>query len=129
MAVPTDYAWSVEALVAAHTALKNLIDTGSAGFIRLRDASDALLAQVPLTDPCGTVDTETGQFTITSSGPDTSADDDGTVAYGEICESDGTVHGVMPAVAGSSPASGRLVMNTLTVIAGLPVGIVSVTIG
>jgi len=129
MPAPIDVVWSAEALVAAHTSLKNLIDTGSAGFIRLRDASDVLLAQVPLTDPCGTVDTETGRLTITSASPDTSADSDGIVAYGQICESDGTVHSAMPAVAGSAPVSRRLVMNTLTVIAGLPVGIVSVTIG
>ena len=55
MAVPTVATFSAESLIAAHTALLNLIDTGTAGSVKIRDSADVLLAQIPLTDPAGTV--------------------------------------------------------------------------
>ncbi len=130
MAVPTVATYSAAALVAAHTSFKNLIDAGSAGgSIKIRDASDVLLAQVPLSDPCGSVNGTTGQLTFSISGPDTSADASGTAAYGEFCDSDGTVHLSLPTQAGTVAVSGKLVINTLSIIAGGPVGIVTATIG
>lgn len=130
MAVPSVATYSAAALVAAHTAFKNLIDAGSgAGSIKIRDSSDVLLAQIPLTDPCGTVNGTTGQLTITPSGRDESADAGGTAAYGEFCDSDGVVHLALPAQAGSSPVSGKIVINTLTIVSGGPVEVLSATIG
>ena len=130
MAVPSVATYSAAALVAAHTSFKTLIDAGSgAGSIKIRDASDVLLAQVPLSDPCGTVNGTTGQLTFSIAGPDTSADASGTAAYGEFCDSDGVVHLSLPAQAGSSAVSGKLVINTLAIIAGGPVGVASATIG
>ena len=130
MTVPSVATYSAAALVAAHTSFKTLIDAGSgAGSIKIRDASDVLLAQVPLSDPCGTVNGTTGQLTFSIAGPDTSADASGTAAYGEFCDSDGVVHLSLPAQAGSSAVSGKLVINTLAIIAGGPVGVASATIG
>ena len=55
MAVPSVATYSVAALVAAHTSFRDLIDAGvAAGSIKIRSATDVLLAQIPLTDPCGT---------------------------------------------------------------------------
>jgi len=130
MTVPTVATYSAAALVAAQTSFRNLVDAGAAaGSIKIRDAADVLLAQVPLTDPCGTVNGTTGQLTITAAGRDESANAGGTAAYGEVCDSDGLVHLALPAQAGGSPVSGKLVLNTLTIIASAPVEVVSMTVG
>lgn len=130
MAVPSVYTYSAAALVAAHTAFRDLIDSGAgAGFVRIRDSADALLAQVPLSDPCGTVNGTTGQLTFSIAGPDSSADANGTAAYGEFCDSDGDVHLALPAEQGASPVSGKIVLNTLSIITGGTVTIISATIG
>ena len=130
MAVPTVATYSAAALVAANTSFKDLIDAGAgAGSIKIRDAADVLLAQIPLTDPCGTVNGTTGQLTITPSGRDESADATGTAAYGEFCDSDGLVHLSLPAQAGSAAVSGKLVINSLSIAAGGPVEVLSATVG
>lgn len=130
MAVPAVATYSAAAFVAAHTAFRDLIDAGvSAGAINIRDAADVLLAQIPLTDPCGTVNGTTGQLTITPSARDESADASGTAAYGEICDSAGLVHLALPTQAGTVAVSGKLVLNTLTVVAGGPVEVLSALLG
>lgn len=131
MPAPEAATYSVAALVAAHTSFRDLIDSGSAaGFVRVRDASDVLLAQIPLADPCGTVDSGTGQLVFEVTGArDSSADAGGTAAYAQFCDSDGDVHLALPAEAGTTPVAGKFVMNTLTIVAGGPVEIISATIG
>jgi hypothetical protein len=130
MPAPTVATYSVAALVAAHTSFRDLIDSESSeGFIRIRDAADVLLAEIPLDDPCGTVDTNTGQLTFDITGPDTSADATGTAAYAEICDSTGTPHLSLPVQSGSAAVPGVLVMNTLSIVATGPVEIISATIG
>ena len=56
MPAPGAYTYSAEALIAAQTSFLDLVDTGTAGKIRLRDEADVLLAEIPLSVPCGTVD-------------------------------------------------------------------------
>ena len=129
MTVPTVATYSAAALIAAHTSFKDLIDIGAAGSIKIRDAADVLLAQVPLSDPCGTVNGTTGQLAFSMSGPDTSADASGTAAYGEFCDSAGLVHLSLPAQAGTVAVSGKIVLNTLSIIAAGPVSVISATIG
>jgi len=87
------------------------------------------LAQIPLTDPAGTVNGATGQLTLTPAARDESADASGTAAYGELCDGTGLVHLVLPAQAGTVAVSGNLVMNTVTVVAGGPVEVISAVIG
>jgi hypothetical protein len=131
MPAPSVATYSVAALVAAHTTFRDLIDADPVllGSIKIRDAADVLLAQIPLTDPPGTVNGATGQLTITPSGRDESANASGTAAYGELCDGAGLVHLALPAQAGLVAVSGKLVMNTLTVVAGGPVEALSVTVG
>lgn len=130
MAVPSVATYSAAALIAAHTSFRDLLDSGSgAGFVRVRDASDVLLAQIPLSDPCGSVDGTTGQLTLSIAGADSSADATGTAAYCEICDSDGDVHLALPAQSGTSPVSGKIVINTLSIVAAAPVEILSAIIG
>ena len=130
MPAPTIATYSAAALVAAHTAFKDLIDAGTgAGSIKIRDAADVLLAQIPLTDPCGSVNGTTGQLTITPSARDESADATGTAAYGEFCDSAGLVHLSLPAQAGGAAVSGKLVINSLSILAAGPVEVLSAIIG
>lgn len=130
MPAPASATYSAAAKVAAHTSFRDLIDSGSgAGFVRIRSAADVLLAQIPLVDPCGSVNGTTGLLTFAIAGPDTSADAAGTAAYGEFCTSAGTVHLSLPAQAGVAAVSGKIVLNSLTVIAAAPVELVSATIG
>jgi hypothetical protein len=129
MAVPSVATYSAAALIAAQTSFRDLIDSGSgAGFVRLRTSADVLVAQIPLSDPCGTVNGITGQLTFSFSARDEDADG-GTVAYGEFCDSDGDVHLALPAEAGIVAVSGKIVLNTLSIVAGDPVQVVSATIG
>jgi hypothetical protein len=130
MPAPSVATYSAAALVAAHTSFRDLIDSGSgAGFVRIRTSADALLAQIPLSDPCGTVNGTTGQLTFSFSGRDESADANGTAAYAEFCDSDGDAHLALAAQAGSVAVSGVIVLNTLSILSGGPVEIISATIG
>lgn len=130
MPAPINATYSVATLVAAHTAFRDLIDAGlAAGSIKIRDATDVLLAQVPLTYPCGTINGTTGQLTVTPSGQDETADASGTAAYAEFCDSAGTVHLSLPAQQGTSAVSGKIVLNTLDIVASGPVEVMSAVIG
>jgi hypothetical protein len=129
MTVPTVATFSAAALVAAHTALRDLIDAGSGpGLIRLRTSAGVLLAEVVLTDPCGTVNGTTGRLTLTLPA-NVLALATGTVAYAQITDSAGVVHLALPAVAGTAAVPGALVLNSPTLLAGSPVDAVALTIG
>jgi hypothetical protein len=129
MPAPSVATYSAAALVAAHTSFRDLIDSGAGpGLIRIRNAADALLAEVVLTDPCGTVNGTTGRLTF-SVATNEDAATAGTAAYGEFCNSTGTVHLALPCEAGTAAVSGKLVLNSMALVAGGPVNIVSATIG
>lgn len=129
MPAPGAPTYSAAAKIAAHTSFRDLIDSGSgAGTIKIRSSADVLLATITLTDPCGTVNGTTGQLTLTAaSTPNAAAT--GTAAYGELCNSTGTVYLALDTQAGSSPVAGKLVINTLSLVAGTPVELMSATIG
>lgn len=130
MAVPTSVEFSVDALVDAHTALRDQIDGGTgAGTIAIFDSSDTKLAEVTLDDPCGTVSGVTGQLTITVATQDSSADATGVAAYAEIRDSDSNWHVRLPAQEGTVAVAGYIVLNSLNIIQTAPVSILSVTIG
>lgn len=130
MPAPTTATYSAAAKVAAHTAFRDLIDSGSGpGLVRVRDSADVLLAECTMSDPCGTVNGTTGQLTFDAITGDSSSNASGTAAYVELCDSDGDVHLALPTQAGSSPVSGKAVLSTLTIVGGGPVEILSVTIG
>lgn len=130
MPAPLVATYSADALVAAHTSFKTLIDSGgAAGSVRVRSAADVLLAEVPLAYPCGTVNGSTGQLVLAMAGPDPSANAAGTAAYVEVCTSAGAVQLSLPAQAGASAVPGKAVLNTLTVLEAGPVVVTSLTVG
>ena len=99
------------------------IDSGAgAGFIEICSAAYAsVLATIALSDPCGTVTTDTLTFTMPHS--DTSADNTGTAAVARIKESAGTVI-VNNLTVGTSGANINL--NSLAITSG---GTVTLTSG
>ena len=129
MPAPSAATYSSDALVAATTSFRDLVDSGSgAGLIRIRDAADTLLGTIVLQDPCGTINSTTGQLTLLIATNVTSAIG-GTAAYGEVCTSAGAVKLAMPCLAGTSAVSGYFVLNTLTVVTGGQINVVSAVIG
>lgn len=129
MTVPTQLTFSAAALVAASTSFKNLLDAGGgAGLVRVRDSADVLLAQVSMTDPCGSVNGTTGQLVLGVAGPGTGVAD-GMAAYAELCDSDGVVHAALPAQAGTVAVAGKVVLNALAIVLGGPVTVLSATVG
>jgi hypothetical protein len=130
MPAPVSATYSAAALVAATTAFRDLIDAGvGAGLIRVRSSTDVLLAEIPLQDPCGTVNGTTGRLTLLTDGRDEEAAADGVAAYAEVCDSAGLVHLALPAQVGASAVSGFVVLNTTTIVLGGPVEIISATVG
>lgn len=128
MPAPGSDSYSAEAKVAAGEALKALIDTGSAGRIEILNEADTVLATFTLTDPCGSVNGTTGVLTLGYAASTVNASASGTASWGRVCESDGTVHWSAPAQAGSTAVEGKVVINTLTLVSGSPVTIISTTL-
>lgn len=130
MPAPLVYTYSAAALVAAHTSFRDLVDSGAGpGLIRVRSNLDVLLAEIELDDPCGVVNGTTGKLTLAISGPDLSANASGTAGYVEICDSLGTAYLSLPVQTGTVAVSGVAVLNSLTIVAGAPVNVVSAVIG
>lgn len=118
--------WNPSAIAAAHTALLALLDgAATAAKVTLHDSADVLLATVPLTDPAGTVNAGTGALTLTPDGRDESADAGGTASYATLRDGDGLAYRSLPCQTGSFAVPGACVLNTLTIIAGGPVEIIS----
>lgn len=134
------HSYAVGVLIDAHTALRDKIDSGSGpGVIEVRTgsrpanadatATGTLLGTITLADPCGTVSGTTGQLTFAAATPDSSADASGTIGHVRVLASDGTKIMDLDATDGTSPISGFAVFNTLTAEAGLPINLISMTVG
>ncbi len=118
----------VDLLVALHTTVKEAIDDGTAGSVKVKDASDVVLATIPLSYPCGTVNGTTARLTIVG-GVDSNPTGGGNASHGYICDSTGKELIKLPAVAGTTPVDDCIMLDSLTVVAGIPLEMVSCTIG
>jgi hypothetical protein len=127
------YSYSVAALVAAHTALRDLLDSHATepGYLEIYDDSETpvLLGTITLGDPCGTVNAGTGQLTFAETVRDEAADASGTADHGVFKTGAGDVVLTLDCQAGASPVEGFLVLNSLTIIAGGPIELVGATVG
>lgn len=136
------YRYSIDAIEAAHLALLALIDAGATpGKVKAYTGSQpatvetaatgTLLGTVTLADPAGTVSGTTGALTIDVPGStrDESADASGDIGYVRVTDGDDVGILDLPVQAGTSPVSGYAVFNTLTVVAGGPIELVSLVIG
>ena len=129
--MPAQYlnAWNPAAIVAAHTALLALLDGGATpGYIGIFDSGDTMLARIDLDTPGGTVNGTTGALTLATDGREDSAPASGTADYATIFDGDGTAYRSLTCQAGSFPVSGACVLNTLSIIEGGPVEIISAVI-
>lgn len=126
MAAPYLGTWSPAAKIAAHEALLALLDahaTESAS-ITIHDVDDVLLATIPLDKPSGAVNQSTGKFTLADAGREEDATA-GAASYATLRDGAGDPHISLPCQAGTTPVAGKCVLNTLTIVAGAPVELVS----
>lgn len=124
------HTYSAAALIAAHTAFRDLLDaeTGAAA-IRIRDSGGVLLATATLADPSGAVNGTTGQLTLTVATQETNAPASGTAATADIVDGAGVVHLTMEAIQGVSAQSGFCVLSDINIVAAGSVDVVSAVIG
>ena len=124
------YAYSTALWVAAHTAvLAEILEGSGTPKIRIRDSGDVLLAEVVIDTNGSNSKVETsGAITIAIATQEDSAAATGTASYAQILDADGTIHAELDCQQGTSPVSGYCVMNTLSVIEGAPVEVLSVSI-
>jgi len=124
------HTYSVAALVAAHTAFRDLLDAeAGAGEIRIRDSGGVLLATATLDSPSGSVNGTTGQLTLTVATQETNAPASGTADTADIVDGAGAVHLTMDVVQGTSAQDGLCVVADLEIVAGGAVNVVSAVIG
>lgn len=130
--MPAEYltSWRPSAIIAAHTELVALLDADALpAKMTAHDAADTLLATVTLGDPCGSVDGTTGQLTLNIAVREEAAPAGGDVSYWTIRDGAGLAYRSLPAEVGTTPVAGKVVMNTLAVVAGGPVEVLSATVG
>lgn len=122
--------YSVAAWVAAHTALlaEMLDDTTSEPKLKLYDSGPVKLAEFVIDDAGSSVAAGTGDITILIATQEDAALASGTAAYLDFCDGDGTVHYRLSCQQGTVAVAGKCVMNSLAIVAGAPVDILSVTI-
>ncbi len=123
--------YSSAAWVAAHTALLALIEDGASDpTLKLYDDSTPAvqLAEFIVDEATSTVNGTTGEITISIATQEDAALAGGTADYLDICDGDGDVVYRLSCQQGASPVAGKCVMNSLTIIAGAPVDILSCTI-
>ena len=130
MPAPTQATYSLEAKIAAHTAIRDLIDSeGSPGYISFSDENDEGMFYAFFTNPCGTIDSVTGSLTLTLSTAQQTIDQGGTVAYAVIWTQGGPECLRLPAEQGNSPVNGKAVLEKLTFVADETVEVASIVIG
>lgn len=128
MPAPIAAEYEATALVAAHQALLDLLDTGAGDAeLGILSADDTELATLVLDLSTSAVNGTTGQLTLVATSA--TATVSGVAAYGEVRDKGGAVQFSLPAQAGNAAVSGKLVINTLTIILGQPVSVVSLTVG
>ena len=118
--------YSPAAWIAAHTALLNLIEDGASDSkIKLYDGDDVLLGEFVIDDATSDVSGTTGDITISISTQEDAALAGGTASYITICDGDGDVVYKMSCQQGTEAVAGKCVMNSLTIIQGAPIDILS----
>lgn len=130
MPVPTQATYSLEAKIAAHFAIKELIESDSfPGCIAFMDENDEEMFRGNFTNPCGTIDSVTGSLTLTLSTAQQTINQGGTVAYAVIMSNFGSECLRLPAEQGNSPVNGKAVLENLTFVGGETVEVAPIVIG
>ena len=129
MPAPTSATYDSSIIVTAHTAVLAAIDAGSGpGKFRFYDDTDALLGEVLLQDPAGTVNGTTGTLTLLIDVAQT-VSADGTCTYADITDSDNNVIVSIPVEEGDTAVSGKVVVNSVAFVTGASLDVLSASIG
>lgn len=129
MPAPAGVDYALTAIIAAHQGLLDRIKAGAGSpTLAILSASDVVLATATIVGADSAVDALTGQIVFAWSGS-VVASVSGVAAYAAIRDGDAVAQVSMPAQAGSVAVSGKIVINTLTLIEGQPVSLVSLTVG
>ena len=124
---------STTARNARLTALITAIDAGSGpGVLSIYSGTrpatggtaTTLLAELTLSDPCGTV--SGGVLTFNAITQDSSANASGTASWARIADSDATF--VLDLGVGTAGSGMEIILNTTTIVAGGPVGMTSASL-
>lgn len=118
--------YTVPAFIAAHTGVMEALPGGA---LAILDADAVELASATLGTPAGTVSGTTGQLAFTIATQEDSAPATGTAATAELRDSAGVVYKSFPCTEGTSAVSGECVLNSLSILQGAPVEVVSLVIG
>ena len=122
-------AYSLALMTAGYTAALNVITGGSgASTVSIFDADDVLLAEATIDDSASAVSETTGDITIAILAQEDAAPESGTASYAQIIDGDGDPHVQVDCQAGTTPIAGYCVLNTLSIVAGAPVEVLSVSI-
>lgn len=131
MPAPTQATYSLEAKIAANTALRDLIDAQAGnGKLHLMNSEDYPLATFELTKPCGTVSQTTGNLVVTTTtGLAIVLDGYEYVTHAALVDSNDDAHLTLPAQEGSAPVAGKVVLDSTYLESGGTVEIGSIEIG
>jgi hypothetical protein len=105
-----------------------LDDSTSEPKLKLYDSGPVKLAEFVIDDTGSSVAAGTGDITIAIATQEDAALASGTAAYLDFCDGDDTVHYRLSCQQGTVAVAGKCVMNSLAIVAGAPVDILSVSI-
>lgn len=109
------YGVSLDAWIASHTVIKNLIFNGSnLPTVNIYDASDVLLAEISLDENTSEID-ENGNLILRVYMPEASAPASGTASYANIITAAGELIITLPCMVSSNLIYGYCTMSSLTV--------------
>ena len=129
MPAPTQATYSLEAKIAANTAIRDLIDAQAGnGKLHLMNEEDSIMATFELAKPCGAVNETTGKLVITATGVAVSQSTD-TVTHAALVDSNDDAHLTLPAQEGSAPVAGKVILSSTYLEADGTVEIGSIEIG
>lgn len=121
---------NLDLIKAINAEVVSAIDKGAPGYVEIFNASNASMAVLPLTLPCGTINADTGQLTITYGARMEEATLGGQASYGNVCNKDDTViFGNIPCVESATPVANSIALVSITLVQGSPVEGISFTIG
>lgn len=130
MTTPTKAVYSVQARIDAHTALRDIIDSGQGnGCCLIHSDNGDELVNIELEKPCGQIDPATGKLTINHANALNVIGLDGIAAYATIRDSDLNEHLAIPVKEGTDPEIGWVVLDSISLLSGGNVQIDSIEIG
>lgn len=127
-------AYSIAAKIAAHTAVRDFIDSGGAdaspGYMNIFDGNDICLTCIELAFPCGEINPTTAILTLYPVISTYEAYENGVASYAQLCAGSNSAECLrVPVSSGDAPLTGSFVLSTTSIVQGDVVSLVSATLG